>query len=143
MAMSNPIKTQQALSDLSAYEQRAKKMALTPNAYKMDRDVLKVLNIIGFTPSETRKLVFGSTKSALKEDAIGLLTKTQSDRAFRIANVTLLANRVFGDITKAFLWLRRENQLLDGKTPISSLETEAGSRAVEDILIRIDHGIAA
>ncbi len=141
--MSNPLKTQQALSELVAYEQRAKKLALTPNAYKMDRAVLGVLNEVGFTPSETLKLVFGSSKSTSKDDVSSLLTKTQSDRAFRIANLTLLSNRVFGDISKAFLWLRRENQLLDGKTPISSLETEAGSRAVEDILIRIDHGIAA
>jgi putative toxin-antitoxin system antitoxin component (TIGR02293 family) len=141
--MSNARKTQKALEELSVYEQQAKILALTPSAYKMDRAVLQVFSDVGFTTNETLKLVFGSIKANLKDDASHLLTKTQSDRAFRIANVTLLANRVFGDISKAFLWLRRENKLLGGKTPISSIETEAGSRAVEDILIRIDHGIAA
>ena len=140
--MSKISNQKKAIAELGAFEQGAKRLALHPERFKVNKSVIGLLYDVGFTEPETIKLVYGSTRSA-RSGTSELLTKSQSDRAFRIAAVTLLANRVFGDTAKAFVWLRRENTLLDGQTPISSLETEAGSRAVEDILIRIDHGIAA
>ena len=132
-----------SLAELQSFEKQAKRLALTPTLYKAERAVLQLLNDVGYTQDETQKLVLRQTKAHVGEEAAASLTKLQSDRAFRLASVVLMANRVFGETEKAFMWLRRPNKLLDGKMPISSLETEAGSRAVEDILIRIDHGIAA
>lgn len=45
----------------------------------------------------------------------------------------------FGSRTKALHWLNRPNQIFGGKTPAEILETEPG--AVENELVRIDHGI--
>lgn len=73
----------------------------------------------------------------------GMLTAEASERAARLARVINLAQRVFGSEEKAFLWLRAPNGQTGGGTPISYVSSEAGARIVEDVLIRIDHGVAA
>lgn len=40
---------------------------------------------------------------------------------------------------RALNWLR--NPRLDGRTPLSLLKTDAGSRIVEELLIQIDGGM--
>jgi len=69
------------------------------------------------------------------------LTTAETDRAIRLARIVTEAERVFGDSEKAGLWLRRDNGALGGQAPLSLLKTEAGARAVDEILIRIDHGM--
>jgi putative toxin-antitoxin system antitoxin component (TIGR02293 family) len=73
---------------------------------------------------------------------IGVLTPNQSDRLLRVAGIVIAAERTFGSRGKAARWLRRPTTALDGETPISLLDTTAGSRVVEDLLSRIDYGLA-
>ena len=49
----------------------------------------------------------------------------------------------FGDKQKAGAWLRRPSSALAGERPIALLDTDEGSRQVETLLGRINHGIAA
>lgn len=69
------------------------------------------------------------------------LLPVESDRLYRIAHVTSLAATVFGSLDEARAWLREENAALGGATPLSLLDTEIGTRQVEDVLHRIAHGI--
>jgi len=69
------------------------------------------------------------------------LSPIESDRLYRIAYVTLLASEVLGSLEKARLWLQRENQALAGQSPFRLLDTEIGERQVEEVLLRISHGI--
>lgn len=71
------------------------------------------------------------------------LTVEETDKAVRLARVDKLAARVFGDTTKASRWLRKPKASLGGETPLAYLATEAGARAVEEMLNGIDHGIFA
>ncbi len=61
----------------------------------------------------------------------------------RIVSVVGAAEETFGDADKAHVWLRRENRALDGETPLGMADTDLGARAVEALLERIAHGIAA
>ena len=69
------------------------------------------------------------------------LSPIESDRLYRIAYVTLLASEVLGSLEKATLWLQRENRALAGEAPFRLLDTEIGERQVEEVLLRISHGI--
>ena len=50
---------------------------------------------------------------------------------------------VFGAEDKATTWLQRPNRALNGERPIQLLDTDLGARQVEDVLGRIEHGIAS
>jgi putative toxin-antitoxin system antitoxin component (TIGR02293 family) len=70
------------------------------------------------------------------------LDPVESDRLYRIARVAAHAVAVFGAEDKATTWLQRPNRALNGELPIRLLDTDIGARHVEDILGRIEHGIA-
>lgn len=67
----------------------------------------------------------------------------QSDRATRFFRTFAKAQDTFGTKEKALAWLKRETTPLEGYAPIALLDTEEGARLVEDLLIKIDQGIAA
>jgi putative toxin-antitoxin system antitoxin component (TIGR02293 family) len=71
------------------------------------------------------------------------LTVEESDRALRLARIADLAARVFGDVEKAGRWLRKPKRALGGTTPLAFLASEIGARQVEEMLVRIDQGMAA
>ena len=73
---------------------------------------------------------------------IGTLTPDQSDRLVRVVRIIAAAENTFGSQDKAFRWLRRSTTALDGDAPLTLLDTNEGSRAVEHLLQRIDHGLA-
>ncbi len=74
---------------------------------------------------------------------LGTLTPEQSDRLVRVARILALAEETFGNPDKAGVWLRRPTALLGGEAPLQWLDTDEGARAVENVLGRIAHGIAA
>ena len=68
---------------------------------------------------------------------------TQSDRATRFFRLFQRAKDTFGSEEKAMLWLKKPTRPLRQSAPMDLLDTEEGARVVEDLLTRIDHGIAA
>jgi putative toxin-antitoxin system antitoxin component (TIGR02293 family) len=69
------------------------------------------------------------------------LTVEESDRVLRVIRVLSLTESVYGSRERALAWLRRPHPRLHGRTPLSLLKTDAGSRIVEELLIQIDEGI--
>lgn len=69
------------------------------------------------------------------------LTVEESDRVLRVIRVLSLAESVYGSRPRALEWLRRAHARLDGRSPLSLLKTDTGSRIVEDLLIQIDEGM--
>jgi putative toxin-antitoxin system antitoxin component (TIGR02293 family) len=70
-------------------------------------------------------------------------TPTQSARLARFFRIHQRAKSTFGSEDKAMRWLKRPARPLQGHAPVGLLDTEEGARLVEDLLTRIDHGIAA
>ncbi len=71
------------------------------------------------------------------------LTHEESDRAVRMARITAMAEEIFGDDAKAARWLRKAKVRFAGRTPLATLQTEAGARLVEELLLQLDYGFAA
>jgi putative toxin-antitoxin system antitoxin component (TIGR02293 family) len=69
------------------------------------------------------------------------LAADESDRLYRLARIAALAVGVFGTEEKASTWLRRPNRALDNELPLRLLDTDVGSRQIEDILGRLEHGV--
>jgi putative toxin-antitoxin system antitoxin component (TIGR02293 family) len=71
------------------------------------------------------------------------LTLDESDRAMRAARLLALADAVFGDHTKALVWLGAPAGFFSGKSGFEQMVSEAGARLVEEALLRIDEGYFA
>ena len=69
------------------------------------------------------------------------LAGDESDRLYRLARVAAQAVDVFGAEESAATWLSRPNRALNGEWPIRLLDTDVGTRQVEDVLGRIAHGV--
>ena len=72
-----------------------------------------------------------------------VLTSDESDKALRAARVLSLAEGVFSNRDKAFSWMRKAKKRFHGETPMEMLQTEAGARLVEQMLIQLDEGMFA
>ncbi len=71
------------------------------------------------------------------------LDPIESDRFLRLVRMVASAEDTFGGSQKALLWLSRPTKALHGQSPISLSDTDHGVQAVETLLGRIAHGIAA
>jgi putative toxin-antitoxin system antitoxin component (TIGR02293 family) len=70
------------------------------------------------------------------------LTLGESDRLYRLAHVTAMAEVLFGDEQKAWRWLCKPKQRFAGQSPLALLSTSPGMQLVEELLIQIDVGVA-
>lgn len=71
------------------------------------------------------------------------LNDKESERIYRLARVTARAEEVFGDLTRALRWLRKENRALGGAKPIRLMDNDVGAAAIEDVLTRIEFGVVS
>lgn len=69
------------------------------------------------------------------------LDPVTSDRLFRTANLIALAAEVLESSERGIAWLSRAQIGLGGKIPFDLMTTEAGSEQVEQLLLRIEHGV--
>jgi len=65
----------------------------------------------------------------------------ESERIVRLADIAAHAVSVLGGMEQATHWLTTPNRALGGVAPITLLDTDVGARAVEDVLLRIEHGV--
>lgn len=70
------------------------------------------------------------------------LTVDESDRLFRAAHITAMAQTVFGDRDKAKRWLSKPKERFNGQSPMALLSTIQGTRQVEEMLLQIAEGYA-
>lgn len=71
----------------------------------------------------------------------GRLSSIESDRLYRFARLLALATDVFEDEDRAVEWLRRPQFGLGDGIPLDLINTEAGAREVESLLLQIEHGV--
>jgi len=70
------------------------------------------------------------------------LTRQQSDRLYRFAHITAMAESIFGSGEKAMQWLSKPKDRFSGKSPLSMLTTTQGASQVEETLIQLAEGFA-
>ena len=71
------------------------------------------------------------------------LNAIETDKALRLARITLHADQVFHGRERADMWLATPNTKFSGQTPFSLLRSEVGCRLVDETLFQIEHGIFA
>lgn len=71
-----------------------------------------------------------------------LLTLEESDRLFRFAHITAMAEIIFGDKGKAKQWLFKPKARFSGKSPSAMITTSHGTHLVEEMLIQISEGMS-
>lgn len=91
--------------------------------------------------SEAAALMHLPERTLARRKKQNKLRPDESDRLFRVARIQALAVEALGSEDKAAEWLRRPNRALNGHSPLEWLDTDLGTRQVEDILGRIQHGI--
>jgi putative toxin-antitoxin system antitoxin component (TIGR02293 family) len=102
--------------------------------------VQEVMHGAGITLKELASSLDLSARSLQRRRREGRLAGYESDRLYRLARILALAKHYIGNEEAATRWLKRANRALGGATPIESLDTELGARAVEEILGRIAYG---
>ena len=112
-------------------------------ATRVPPDQLAHLTHLGYTEAEIFELVAPKRTLARRRAGKELLTVEETDKALRLKRIAVQAERVFGDPAKAHRWMRKPKRALNGETPVAFLASEEGARKVEEMLHRIDHGMAA
>lgn len=97
----------------------------------------------GVTQQEVDKLIAPRRTQTHRRAAAERLTVDESDRAVRLARVVAQTESVFDNKEKAMHWLRQPMKRFEGRAPIDMLDTDVGSRLVEEALVRIDEGFFA
>jgi putative toxin-antitoxin system antitoxin component (TIGR02293 family) len=90
---------------------------------------------------ELYRLVGSMRTLQRKRAARDRLSVDESDRLARVARLVVRAEETMGDAAKAHTWLGRPNRALAGHRPLSLLDSDAGTQAVERVLGRIEHGV--
>ena len=72
------------------------------------------------------------------------LSSDEADRAVRIARAAAHAQQVFSSKPAyAMEWMRKSQPNLAGRSPLQMLSSESGARAVEEVLLGLEHGFFA
>jgi putative toxin-antitoxin system antitoxin component (TIGR02293 family) len=104
------------------------------------RTIEEVMQAAGLSLKELASSLDLSPRSLQRRRREGRLARYESDRLYRLARIVALAKHYLGDDQRAMRWLRRPNRALGGSTPLQLIDTEPGSRAVENVLGRIAYG---
>jgi putative toxin-antitoxin system antitoxin component (TIGR02293 family) len=97
----------------------------------------------GLTDEEIYSLVVPRRTLTHRRARREALSRDESDRVVRVARVLGLCVEVFGEPERGWRWLRAAKRQFRGRAPLDLLVTEAGARLVEELLYRIDEGMAA
>ncbi len=99
------------------------------------------LRDIGFTAPELASILGISEKTiARKQQRRAPLDVVEGDRTVRLAQIVVDAAQAFGDVDKAFAWLRKPNRVMGGERPIDLIATEPGAALVRQGLGVIEYG---
>jgi putative toxin-antitoxin system antitoxin component (TIGR02293 family) len=87
-------------------------------------------------------LVQISHRTLVRRRKDGILRTDESERLLRIARIFTMAVKLFeGDSSSAQSWLSKSNRALGGESPLEASKTEEGSREVENLINRLEHGV--
>ena len=99
---------------------------------------------LGLTNEELASVLGVSPRTVARLDPEkSHLDAVSGDRLVRSARLFAIASEALEDALTAALWLRSPQRALDGNVPLELAETDVGSRAVEALLGRMEHGVFA
>jgi putative toxin-antitoxin system antitoxin component (TIGR02293 family) len=110
---------------------------------RLSSRAIDALRHSGLTDEEIFSLIIPRRTLTHRRARREAMSRDESDRAVRVARVIALCEEVFSDRGRSWRWLRDGKRQFQGRTPLEMLGTEAGARLIEELLYRIDDGMAA
>jgi putative toxin-antitoxin system antitoxin component (TIGR02293 family) len=101
----------------------------------------KVMERFGLARLEAQRVLSMPPRTLARRKEQSRMMAPESDRLMRLARVGARASQVLGTDEKAATWLHRPNRALNNQLPLDLLRTDLGTKQVEDILTRIEHGV--
>lgn len=98
----------------------------------------RVKDLIGINRSAVSQILQISSRTLSRRSK---LRQDVSERVLRIGTLFQRALEVLGSRERAEKWFRSPKKALGNQTPLEFAETELGSREVEDLLGRLEHGV--
>jgi putative toxin-antitoxin system antitoxin component (TIGR02293 family) len=108
---------------------------------KLAPSIIKRLISLGLDRSEIEAVIIPLRTLQHRRSRREKLTVEESDRVLRTIRVLSLTESIYGGRDRALAWLRTPHARLDARKPLSLLNTDTGSRIVEELLIQIDEGM--
>jgi putative toxin-antitoxin system antitoxin component (TIGR02293 family) len=108
---------------------------------KLAPGVIKRLISLGLQRSEIDAIIIPLRTLQHRRSRREKLTVEESDRVLRVIRILSLAECVYGSRERALAWLRKPHARLNGRAPLSLLNTDIGSRIVEELLVQVDEGM--
>lgn len=89
------------------------------------------------------ELIHIPSRTLVRRKTEGRLQPEESDRLLRASRIFGLAIDLFeGDRVAALQWLSTTHRALGDETPMELLQTDVGAREVENLIGRLEHGVA-
>lgn len=96
----------------------------------------------GLSMQQLAKLTRIPPRTLARRREEGRLTPEESDRLVTVARVVAAAANLFGgDVEAGVEWLSKPLAALGGTIPLEIAETEAGSHAIETVILQLEHGV--
>jgi putative toxin-antitoxin system antitoxin component (TIGR02293 family) len=93
--------------------------------------------------SAIRELIRIPGRTFVRRKTEGRLEPDESDRLLRASRIFGLAIDLFeGDRETALRWLSSAQRALGQRTPMVLMQTDIGAREVENLIGRLEHGVA-
>ena len=93
--------------------------------------------------AEVARLISIPSRTLARRKQEGRLQPDESDRVLRAARVLAAVRALFEDDAEAARrWLIQPQPALGGERPLDLMRTDVGSREVERLIERIEHGVA-
>jgi len=96
---------------------------------------------IGLSVSELLGILRIPQRTLARRKKTQWLAAEESDRLVRLARIGAFAEQTHGNAVRGARWLREPNSALGNVAPIQWLDTDLGAKEVEELLIRIAHGV--
>lgn len=109
-------------------------LSLTHVCGRFSLEEKRLAAVLGLSPASVR---------ALRRLPRKRLSPAVSDRLYRVADLFLLAFNVLENEGAARDWMLTPQPGLGHRVPCDLMGMEASAREVEDLLLRIDHGVLA
>jgi putative toxin-antitoxin system antitoxin component (TIGR02293 family) len=106
---------------------------------RMLREIATLLRVDQSTLADAMRIPRRTFERRLASDAA--LPLDEGDRAIRVARLLRKATDVFEDPDEAAQWFTDKLDVLGDVSPLERCATDAGARAVEQTLGRIEHGV--
>lgn len=98
-------------------------------------------DLLSLTTTELASLLPVTKRTIQRKKPGDFLSTAASEQIILISELTDKGIETFGNIKPFKKWLKTENTALNGHKPLSLLDTAIGIQLVDDVLMRLSHGV--